>query len=440
MRVTLFLLPLFALLIAGFDGNAADRRSDGNRLVVMTFNGQFLWDGRPPEEGQVKFAWKNSPGRADERMQAIAGIIAAHNPDIINLVEVEGLTALEHLNSTFLSGRGYAAYLVKGKDSFTGQDVGLLTRIDPEDGAIERDDRSGRSGNTRKSVSKNYFAKLDVGERKIALIGIHYLSRPLDPSRLHQRQAQADATLNQARELAAAGYGIIILGDFNDYTGEQATLDINNHAPITDVMARLQGMDPATPDDDLVNALRFVPKLQRYTSYWDRDDDSRIDEPQEYSAIDHILISGALAEHIAWVHVDHGHDPRKLTDHFPIIVRFDFPSAASGPDGQTAVRIAWLLPNPEGDERQDEAAAVMNTGLAAVSLTGWTLRDAAGRTWSLDALGTLAAGQSAEIVRAGQPMSLNNGGDRVDLLDGSGAILDSVSYGPTEEGERVEFQ
>ena len=201
MRVTVILLPLFALLIAGFDSNAADRRSDRDRLVVMTFNGEFLWDGRPPEEGQVNFAWKNSPDEADERMQAIAGIIAAHNPDIVNLVEVEGLAALEHLNSTFLAGRGYAGYLVKGKDTYTGQDVGLLTRIDPEGGAIERDDRSGSSGTTLKSVSKNYFAKLDVGGRKIALIGIHYLSRPLDSSRLHKRQAQADATLNLAREL-----------------------------------------------------------------------------------------------------------------------------------------------------------------------------------------------------------------------------------------------
>ena len=98
-------------------------------------------------------------------------------------------------------------------------------------------------------------------------------------------------------------------------------------------MARLQHMDPANPDDDLVNALRFVPKVQRYTAYWDRNEDSRIDEPQEYSAIDHILISGALAEHIARVYIDHEHDPRKLSDHFPVIVRFDFPGAAAGPDG-----------------------------------------------------------------------------------------------------------
>ena len=140
------------------------------------------------------------------------------------------------------------------------------------------------------------------------------------------------------------------------------------------------------------------------------------------------------------MHIDHGHDPRKVSDHFPVIVRFDFPGAASLPDGQAAVRIAWLLPNPAGDERQKEAASLINTGSAAVPLTGWMLQDAAGRAWSLDAIGTLAAGQSAEIVRAGQPMALNNGGDRVDLLDGNGTIRDSVSYGPTGEGERVEFQ
>ena len=112
---------------------------------------------------------------------------------------------------------------------------------------IRRDDRPGTSADTIKSVSKNYVARMDVNGHRIALIGIHYLSRPLDQSRLDPRQAQADATSNQARELADAGYSVIILGDINDFAGEEAALDINDHLPITDVMARLQGMDPATP-------------------------------------------------------------------------------------------------------------------------------------------------------------------------------------------------
>ena len=64
----------------------------------MTFNAEFLWDGVEPEEGQVNFAWKGSKDESEERMSEIAQVIIQSNPDIINLVEVEGLTALKTLN------------------------------------------------------------------------------------------------------------------------------------------------------------------------------------------------------------------------------------------------------------------------------------------------------------------------------------------------------
>ena len=92
----------------------------------------------------------------------------------MNLCEVEGLDALNTFNTKFLSGRGYKAYLDKGTDTFTGQDVGLLTRIDPEGNKVERDSRKGNSGGTEKSVSKNYVAKFEVSGRKIAMVGLHF--------------------------------------------------------------------------------------------------------------------------------------------------------------------------------------------------------------------------------------------------------------------------
>ncbi len=95
--------------------------------------------------------------------------------------------------------------------------------------------------------------------------------------------------------------------------------------------------------------------------------------------------------------------------------------------------IASLLPNPVGDERQNEAVTLRNDGTTAVSLNGWTLRDAANRTWAL--FGTLQAGDERMFTRDGQPMALNNDGDTVELVDAGANVVDSIRYESAPEGQ-----
>lgn len=102
-----------------------------------------------------------------------------------------------------------------------------------------------------------------------------------------------------------------------------------------------------------------------------------------------------------------------------------------------AVSIVSLLPNPVGEDRILEEVELRNNTTAAISLTGWFLRDASGRVWALSSLGQLAAGESATIQRGGMAMSLDNGGDTVELLNNAGEIVDRLAYGATAEGIRV---
>ena len=44
---------------------------------------------------------------------------------------MENCEALDTLNAFIGADFGYRAYLVNGKDTSTGQNVGLLTRVDP---------------------------------------------------------------------------------------------------------------------------------------------------------------------------------------------------------------------------------------------------------------------------------------------------------------------
>jgi len=100
------------------------------------------------------------------------------------------------------------------------------------------------------------------------------------------------------------------------------------------------------------------------------------------------------------------------------------------------IRIASLLPNPLGDESQDEEVTLRNRGTASVNLATWVLRDAQGRTWSLASLGSIPAGGVKTIRRGGQPMSLNNGGDTVSLVTPDGVVAHQVTYPAIAEGQR----
>lgn len=80
---------------------------------------------------------------------------------------------------------------------------------------------------------------------------------------------------------------------------------------------------------------------------------------------------------------------------------------------------------------------LMGTSIGA-PIAWWLLRDAAGLVWSLDASHALAPGAELQIVRNGQPMSLNNGGDEISLLDDQGVVRDRFSYAASSEGTIIE--
>lgn len=73
--------------------------------------------------------WSNSTA-AWAHLEAISSIVKQFNPDIVNFCEVEGCNELNHVIKE-LGDDGYAPYLKQGADTSTGQNVGIITRIDP---------------------------------------------------------------------------------------------------------------------------------------------------------------------------------------------------------------------------------------------------------------------------------------------------------------------
>src|SRR5437870_1061161 len=135
-------------------------------------------------------------------------------------------------------------------------------------------------------------------------------------------------------------------------------------------------MDPANTADDLVNAASFVPKADRFTAFHDANENSQVDPPNEETSIDHVLLSPALAAKVESVQMPHGSDPLQVSDHFPIVVRLRF-GGSPPPSTVALLKIVALVPNPPGNENQDESVTIKNLGSQSISLVGWKLRDLA---------------------------------------------------------------
>ena len=430
MKTLILLTIIFFCTQLAF--SQTDRRTDKTKLVISTFNTYFMWDGIAPEEGQVDLPYKGDSVAAGEHMEDIAFVIKTINPDIINLVEVENINALKRLNEKYLNGMRYKAYLVKGKDSYTGQDVGLLTRIDPEGNDIKRYPNKGMSNGVEKSVSKNYYAKFNIDAKKIALVSLHFLSNPSNQFNINPRQAQADAIRHISEQLDNEGYSLIVLGDFNDYDGDFCCRDVNDNIPITTVLKDIKNLSNTTNSDDLTNVHQFVNKSNRYTAFWDRDNNNVVSGMNEFSTIDHILIAPELIQLVDSVYIFHDYDPTIISDHFPVTVMFDFEKANSA---SSSVRIVSLVPNPAGNERQNEKITLHNSSNQAVTLSGWKVKDIANNVWNINT--TINPNSSKEIIRNGQEMSLNNSGDTIELIDGNGLVVQKITYQRANEEEEI---
>lgn len=293
--------------------------TDGLRLA--TLNAEFLFDGQG-HEGAATFPHKGDTARARAHLRRIGTVIRSLEADVVMLQEIENRRVLQLLREGPLDGMGYEVHFVEGRDTFTGQDVGLLSRV-PVD-TVGRTNRRARVGTSRSTygVSKNLFARLQLDGQPTTLIGVHFLARPTDPEREDRREAQAEVIAQLVAREHEAGRAVAVLGDFNDYDDE--TLDFGGHRPLTDVLQRIKRAGPG-PADDLRNMMAEVPQRERYTAHWDRDEDQTVDA-DELSALDHVLLSKALYRRLREVTYVQAHDPLSYTDHFPIVVTLSPPA------------------------------------------------------------------------------------------------------------------
>ncbi len=288
-------------------------RAEGIRIA--TFNTFFLFDGYG-DEGQADFPHKGNPEAARQHRARIAQVLRMLQADVVVLQEVEHEEVLRRLVDEDLPELGYRVYFVQGHDTFTGQDVAVLSRL-PVEKIGRTEERVPVEGSSDTyGVSKNIWVRMYLGDLPVTLIGIHFLAGPNDASRRARREAQAEVIRRLVVRELAAGRAVAVVGDFNDF--DETVLDLNGNRPISRVLAIIKAAGPG-PVDDLYNVLAEVPQADRYTVFNDRDNDGLVEWP-ELSAIDHILLSPQLKARLREVHYVQAHDPRTVSDHFPVVV------------------------------------------------------------------------------------------------------------------------
>jgi exonuclease III len=310
-----------------------DRRPDKNKLRLVQYNVEWLFidycsSSKCPGTG---CSWANQT-EAETHMNYVANVVNKLNPDIINFCEVEGCDELNILKDK-LDG-SYVPYLKKGTDTSTGQNVGMLTRVDPLVNLYRSelkynyplpDSKCGYTGSTGSSgVSKHYITEFKFNGYDIAFIAAHLLAIPTDSMRCAEREAQASVLQNVIFGYINKGYEVIMLGDFNDYDAE--VLDVNNNKPTSRVLDILKGYQGDLNGlYELHNVAEEIAQNERYSDWWDSDNNCKTASQKDYSMIDHVLVTDAIRYNILDVFIYHGYDEycgKYNSDHYPVVIDF----------------------------------------------------------------------------------------------------------------------
>ena len=308
-----------------------DRRNNTNTLRLVQYNAEWLFINY--------YANMDCPGNgctwhttsdAKTHMSYVANTLSILQPDIVNFCEIEGCDELNMLKDQL--GTNYNSYVKKGTDTSTGQNVGILTKIDPFISLYRNEEKvpypiSGtKCGDTTASgtigVSKHYITEFNINSMNIAMIGVHLLAIPTDPSRCVQREGQAQVLQNIVYSYIQKGYEIILLGDMNDYDAE--VLDLNADKPISRVLDILKGLDGQHKNIySLTNIAISIPQTERYSDWWDSDNNCNTSSQKDLSMIDHILVTSNINKKITNAFVYHGYKEycgKWDSDHWPVVI------------------------------------------------------------------------------------------------------------------------
>jgi exonuclease III len=328
--------------------------TDACRLRIVCFNAeQFAVPGEQPRLPRFRF----EPARR-RHVERLAAVIEVLDPDILVMSEVLSREGVETLAAVVREKGvdGFRGYHVDGADGFSGFDVAVFSRFEPDevegrriaihlparrggrarsDGPADAaatdwlrqpysfvDDR-GQARNEEAVLQRHAVAYFTICGRRLGILGLHLKSNPSDPGSNAQRTAETRIACELIRrEIVARGYTPVVLGDLNDYDPDVPMAD-ERRKTATTVLRDLKDYDGQTAGPELVNVAGRMPRLvDRYTSHWDVNENGAADPQDVFTMIDHILVHRELEPAITRAFICHAVD-LDVSDHFPVVVDLD---------------------------------------------------------------------------------------------------------------------
>ena len=74
---------------------------------------------------------------------------------------------------------------------------------------------------------------------------------------------------------------------------------------------------------ELYSVAQSIEQTERFTDWWDSDDNCKTSSQNDYSMIDHILVSKAIIYNVMNAFIYHGYDEycgKYNSDHYPVVV------------------------------------------------------------------------------------------------------------------------
>jgi endonuclease/exonuclease/phosphatase family metal-dependent hydrolase len=305
-------------------------RADALRLA--TFN--LEWMTESATESRMA-PWRSENDLAAHRRD-VAGVLAKVAADVVCVQEVTSRAALEKLSrEPALAPLRYRVLHVESEDTGTGQDVAFLVsprvRLVSFGGAEIRrfaDTLPGRPGGMRRSDPRRQrltkHAVVCIESPRVCLLGLHLLAHPDDRSRTARRETQARVAADIIRtEIVAKGYAPVVLGDFNDFDpsvgGPSDYKDKKRN-----VLAIIRDYDTTRAGPELFNASsRVSPESDRWSAWWDKNENGARDSSDPVSLIDHVLIGKDLEKRVTKVEIRHDLHDGEASDHWPVTVQLN---------------------------------------------------------------------------------------------------------------------